>query len=771
MTASTVRRLAASILLAAVVAAWVIGGLQRLTVGSDLDSLLPREDPAVSAVEEQAKDFGGDPIVVLLEGGPSVEALGSDRLPALLELEGALSGLPDVAVVYGPATTLNQSVIKIQDMLASLSGTRDALTDLGQKERLEKFEKRYGSLMVAGMPAGLPTLKNEAFVNAVVYDKSGKPKPQWHQYLPQSGEVALYVRPRENLGPEAAAGLEIEIRNLVDTSSLSDSDTRATVSGAPIVTSGLAEELRHEVPTLGAIAFGAVAAVLMLAPWLMRRRSRRLLPLVPMLAATLATVATFGWMDRSLSIGAATFLPVLLGLGTYYPVYLTQRDHRRLVLGVAGAASLSFLVLCASPLPFVQDLGIAIPLGILLVVALALVGHALWGDRFAVNAPPSTATAEPSRVADPAARSGAGAWLMVGALAVLSVIGWIQLPQIDIRTDPQELVRGLPALEDAQHVEDQLGFSAELDVVLRGDDVLTPEALAWLQRAQQDVVVAHGDRIRPVASAADVFEFLGRSPTRAQIDAGVGLLPDYVTGAVMTPDRSAAMISLGATWDDLAADRTFVHDLKSTLPAPPPGYTVDVVGIPVAAERGYTLVAEDLYLTNLAGIIAAGLCLVLVLRRRTDALWAIGAAAIATGLGMFVAKVAGLSLTPLTLSLGSLSAAIGCEFTVLLLAAQRSADARLQRSVLLAAAFSAAGYLALVLSGLPILREFGMSLTVTVVLSLVSAFAVVQLASQRTNATTADPSESSERPSPSTAESSTDNAYDNQEPEFAGGTR
>ncbi|KRF17060.1 hypothetical protein ASG90_06940 [Nocardioides sp. Soil797] len=737
MTSSTIRRAAASILLAVAVAAWVVGGLQRLTVGSDLNSLLPADDPAVSDIETQAEEFGGDPIVVLLESPPGDEVLGQDRLPALLELEGALSGLPDVAVTYGPATTLNQSVIRIQDMLASLSGTRDALTERGEMARLRKFEKRYGALMVSGMPAGLPTLKNESFVKTVVFDGNGNPKPQWHQYLPAAGDVAIYVRPRENLDPEAASGLEDSIRNLVDTSTLSKGDTRATVTGTPLVTSDLADEVSHEVPLLGAIAFGAVAVVLLLAPWLAGRRLRRLLPLAPMLVATLATVATFGWMDRPLSMGAATFLPVLLGLGTYYPVYLTQRGHRRLVLGVAGAASLSFLVLCASPLPFVKDLGIAIPLGIALVVALTLTGHALWGHRFEDAAPDASAAPAGSTTASPAApvaRStsrGPGAWALVGVLGLLSLFGWTQLPHLDIRTDPQELVRGLPALDDAQHVEDELGFSAEIDVVLHGDDVLTPEALAWLRQAQQQVVLAHGDRIRPVASAADVFSFLGPNPTQSEVDAGVGLLPDYVTGAVLAPDRSTAVISLGTTWDDLAADRDLVHDLREALPPAPPGHSVDVIGIPVAAERGYGLVSQDLYLTNVAGILAAGLCLALVLRRRTDALWAMAAATIATGLGMFVASVAGLALNPLTLSLGSLSAAVGCEFTVLLMAARRTGDDRLRRSVLLAAALSAAGYLALTFSALPILREFGLSLTATVGLSLLSALAVLRLSGVR----------------------------------------
>lgn len=732
MRRSLPARLAAGLALAAVTAVWVIGGMQRVEIGSEIDSLLPSDEPAVGAINSLAEDFGGDPIVVLLESEGPEGFLAPESLPALLELEGALAGLPDVAVAYGPATTLNQSVTRIQQMMATLSGTRDALAESGKEQRLAQFEKRYGKLVVEGMPAGLPTLRNDKFVQTVVFDAQGQPKPQWTQYVPRRTAAAIYLRPREGLGLEAAAELEDSIHNIVDQSELTGPGDRATVSGSPMVTAGLASELRHEVPRLGAAALGAVAVVLMLVPWT-RRRRRRLLPLVPMLLATMITIAAFGWLDRPLSIGAATLLPVLLGLGSYYPVYLTQRRHLRLVLSVAGAASLAFLVLAESPLPFVRDLGLAIPGGICLAVAITMFGTWLWGDaaqQSSASVPAVSTNAGSSGKTIPVAQHTTVRWgsrVLVGALVVLSAVGWGLLSDIEIRSNPQELVEGLPALDEAMHVEEQLGYSAEVDVVISGEDVLTPEGLDWLRQTQQAIVVEYGDRIQPVASAAEVFRFLGADPTQSQIDAGADLVPSYIRGAVVTPDRSRAMISLGAQWDELTGDRTILEGIEGTLPPTPPGLEADVVGTPVAAERGYDLVSDSRYRANILGIAVAGAFLWLALRRRSDAFLAMLAAAIATGLTMLAAWVSGVGLNPLTLALGSLTAAIGCEFTVLLASARRTGDTALARSVLMAAALSVAGYAALMLSSLPILQEFGVALMLSVAVSLGAALSVVRL--------------------------------------------
>src|SRR5690606_31934740 len=98
--------------LAAVAAVAVLAGLaqgiSQVRIETGVAEFVPRDDPAMRVTEEVAGSFGGDPVVVLLEGDRPGALLDKARLPELLRLEGELAGLPDVHAVYGPATVLNQ---------------------------------------------------------------------------------------------------------------------------------------------------------------------------------------------------------------------------------------------------------------------------------------------------------------------------------------------------------------------------------------------------------------------------------------------------------------------------------------------------------------------------------------------------------------------------------------------------------------------------------------------------------------------------------------
>jgi predicted RND superfamily exporter protein len=712
-------RLLLAVVLVAAAGAWAVVGLSRLEVDSDLDSLLPADDPAVQALDSMARQFGGDPVVVLVEGGGN--PLDPDRLPRLLALEGQLAGVENVVATYGPATTLNQIALRVKEMLAELSGQRDALRQAGLKKELAAFERRYGALLVQALPAGLPTLRNEKFVASVVKDPAtGRVRAQWRQYLPDDDTVAIYLRPRENLDEQGAADLADQVRTILGAEDAVPDGAEVTVTGAPVVSVALADRLRSEVPRLAVTAFALVALVLLLVPWT-RRRRWRLSPLLVMGAATACTLATFGWRDELLSLGAATFLPIILGLGSYYPVYLSRIGHRRVVLAVATSSALAFAGLLLSPLPFVSELGFAVPVGLALVVAISLVaGWALPSGVDHARLPTIQ-----SRRGWSMSRNLALGVVLVGVLG--SAVGWSVLSATDLKTDPQQLLAGLPALDDAVHVEEVLGFSAEVDIRLVGENVLTPEALAWSRTAEEQVVTHFGDRVQPVVTVSGLFSFLGEAPNTAQVQAGLAALPSYITSAVVSVDQREALASYGVAWTDLARDRDLVGAIERVLPPPPAGYRSEVSGLPAAAERGYDLVDGERYEASLVALAAAAVALLVLLPRRRDALLAVFAAAVATGLSVALMVLLIGALNPLTLALGALTAAVGSEFTVLLSAARRSDDADMGRSVMLAALLSLGGYGVLLTSSLPVLRELGLALTGSVALSIAVAVALSTL--------------------------------------------
>ncbi|MQA12625.1 MAG: RND transporter [Pseudonocardiaceae bacterium] len=617
-------------------------------------------------------------------------------------------------------------------MLAGLSGRRDGVrAEAEQRARGEglspedvraagdaavrEFDLRYGSLLVRGLPAGLPTLHNPGFVKTVLFEEGGTPRPEWRFVVPAPDAVAILIRPRGGLDQAGTERLVEEARSTVEDAGLGTE--RVTVSGTPALAAELGEQVRQEILLLGGLAAGLIGMCYFLVPWLGRKRYR-LVPLTATLCATALVLAGFGWLNRPLSLGVVAFLPILVGIGSDFPAYLIQGAHRRRLLVAALASAAGFASLAVSPLPFVRDLGLALGSGVLLAVAVALLLR-----RYLVPDPEA-----PARASTQPATLSAGKRATLLALAgVVALGGWVALPRLAVQAHPDELAAGLPAVTDARHVEQVLGSSGEVQVVLRGPNVLTPEALAWMRKAQESAVVGYGSELRPIVSLPDLLRFLGPSPTPAQITAGMQLLPSYLTGAVVRSDARHAVVSLGIELQDLAEQQRLLDGFRASLPSPPPGYTADVVGLPVAAARGYELVSDNRYVTNVLGIALAGLVLFVGLRRRIESLGAVLAAALATGWGLAAGWALGIALTPLTVALGSLTTVTACEFTILL-ADRRNADpVRLRRTVAVAATTAAIGYLALVVSDLSVIREFGVLLAGTVALSFVAAHLVVRV--------------------------------------------
>lgn len=738
------RRFAGGLLVVGI-ALGVVGGLLQVRTDTSVESFLPSDDPAVRALEEAARSFGSDPIVVIAESketpGTEQSLFGPAQLPELLRLEGELSRLPDVAVVYGPATVLNQTAASAQNMLATLSGRRDAAKELAEqkaKERgasqkqiaaagvaaVDEFDNRYGRLLVQGLPAGLPTLRNPAFVDQVIFGDNGAPKAQWDFVVPRKDAVSILVRPRSGLDQTGTERLVADVRAAVADASLAT--RRVTVTGVPVVTAALGSQVRQEIPLVGGIALAAVAASYLLVPW-MRKRWRRLLPLMATLTATVAVLSGFGWFNWPLSLGVIAFLPILLGIASDFPAYLLNAVSRRMVVVVAIASAGAFASLAFSPLPFVGDLGLALAVGQLLALAVALMylrcrrqdGADVECDRM------SRSSVGPLQTRGRG--SGSQGWFARGvALTVLSAVaifGWVSFDRMAIAANPIRLAKGMPEITDIRYAERVLGASGELQLLVRGD-VATPEALGWMKKAERTLIVEHGSDLQPILTPAGLLDFLGPKPSQSQIHAGLRLLPEYLTHAVIRSDRRQAAMSFRLGVQDVADQTRLIEQVRAGLPRPPKDLDVEVVGLSTAASRAYELMSGDRYLTSTLGLTGAGLVLLIGLARRTDALRAVLAAVLAAGWGLACAWALDVTLTPLTIVLGSLTIAIACEYSVLLSAVNVPSALRLRRTVGVAALSTALGYLSLLLSGLAVLREFGAMLAGAVALSYLSAIAL-----------------------------------------------
>jgi predicted RND superfamily exporter protein len=722
----------------AVVAVATTVGLTRLEVDTAIGSLLPADDQAVTQWEETQAAFGADPVVVLFETDTAGALLIPDTVKQMVALESALAALPNVAVVYGPGTTLNQIALQLNELLLSITARRDGLraeaveaaraagkspaeADAAGRAAVTTYEQRYGALVAAGLPLGLPSISNPTFDRTVFFDREGRAKPQLRWIVPDDRHAAVYVRPREGLDQTSTDRLVRAVRAEARRAGLG---TGVTVTGAPVLISALGAEVRRELPRLGLIALAAVAAAFVLT----HRPGRTAAWVAPLLlgpAATAVVLGFFGLRGTALSLGMLAFLPVMLGVGSDMPIQAAYPAQRRILLAATAASAAGFAALALSPLPFVRDLGLALAAGVAISTALAL----------AVRLRPPAEPATPSGVrlpeysgkGTPVGMSG-GRKVVLAVAGGLAALGWVLLPSIPVEARPERLASGLPALAEARRAEGVLGASGEVAVRVRATDVVSPEMLAWFRAADDAVVAPFGDRLRPVVSPLRLLSWLGEDATAAQIDAALRILPRYLVGASVRSDRKEAVASYGLPLGDLDDQTRLLDQIRAALPAPPAGAEVTLTGLPVVASRGYDLLSGGRLAGSLAGPLAAGAVLLLLVPRRRHALLATAGAVLAVGWGALALRVTGIDLTPLTVGLGSLTAAVGCEFTLFTLERRAAAamagapSAGAFRGAVTAAATAAAGFAALAVSRLDVLAGFGLVLAGSVLLALLAAW-------------------------------------------------
>lgn len=707
-------------------------GISRVEVDTKVDSFVPAGDSADRQLRAYQETFGGDAVVVEMKGTTQLGlVLDPTELVRLIRLEGSLSGLPNVHSVYGPGTVLNQTAGSVKGMLAQVAGARDQIRNVAEAKArrqhkskaeitaagdvaLAPFDRRYGKLLAEALPVGLPTVQNQKFVASVLMDRAGNPRPEWRFLVPSAKSATLLVRPEPGLDQEQTRRLVAEIRKAVRGSGLSIE--RPVVSGVPVVVSGVADRAHTEILRLGAVALGAVALVLVCAGW-SRRRRHSLLPLGCALLGTATTVAVFGLLGVPLSLGAAAFLPVLLGVGSDFPLYLLQAQRLRGVLVTAGAAAAAFASLALTPLPFVREFGLALALGLVLTVGWALVLRLMIG-----RVEPRAAPSRTRRALSLSPKVAKGSMVVLAAAAIA---GWVMLPGMRIQSSPEQLAQGVPELADAARIEQTLGFSGELDIVLRGKNVASPEAIAWSQQAQSLVVREHADQMRPLLTYSQLLAFLGGSATAAQVSAGTEVVPDYLADAVLSRNHQAAVATYGITLDDVRAQRRLIESLRRELPEPPKGYRVEIVGLPVLAADGLSAMEDARYTVNAVGILVAALLVGLGLRSWRAGVRVLATALLAAGWLFAAVRLAGIDLSPLTLAIGALVTVTSCEFVTML--GERRLLASSGRTVLTAAIAGAVGYLALGLSGLTVLRDFGLLLAAGVISSYAAAHLVARL--------------------------------------------
>lgn len=553
------------------------------------------------------------------------------------------------------------------------------------------------------------------------------------------------------------------------------------VTGSPVFLKDINDYLQGGMLTLGAVALAVMAVILAV----MFRVRWRFLPLLSTVVGVMWGFAALGYIGIDLSLVTISGLPILIGLGIDFAIQIHNRIEEEAALDkeahpisetvanvgpalVAAtlAAVVAFMALQISQVPMIRDFGVMLAVGI---VALVFCGIVLPTTILGVREYKSrTGEVAESRVEKIVVWLGglprAAAVPLVIASILLFVGGVAMEGRFNIESDPVRWInQDTQTVRDLETLEDATGFSSTLAVLVTSNNVLDDEVAQVLHE-----FILHAESLDEVAASSSLVGTIAKiiaipgatplAPTSADLQGAATVLPDDIRKVLLDEGATATQVNLRLAPASLDERAVLVRELEedldrriSALDLPEDSILLENLGPDEPAMRavpaGLAVVGVGL-LENLSanrailtylGLALSALYLLVRLRSLGRAALTLVPVGLAIGTSSVIIGGFGLTLSPLTTVSGPLVIASCTEFSVLITAryleerqggrtpveASTRAARRTGRAFFTSAATTVGGFAVLIGSALPLLRDFGIIVTMNVAVALLAALVVM----------------------------------------------
>jgi hypothetical protein len=744
----------AALLLSVFLVAGAIALARHLDLDAGPRTLAPASSDSAGATAEYARQFGGDPVVILVRG-PWRTATNTQNIVTLTALEGELRTLPGVKLIQGPGglvyTAANAALGPALQQLrldakaagdaaraAALAAGRSA-ADADAAARAAEVDAlhRETAALLDRYPAiretGIPSLENPRFVNAFLFRSDGSVKPLFRPLFPRQGATLVVVRLEDGASMTSVRAVRDTVTGFLAKYPLSGVGT--TVAGAPVLSEGLVSATVIDLRVILPIAGVAMLVILLLL-------LPRPLGLIPLPVAAIGIAYTFGalvLLRRPTTLAAIAAIPILLGLITDYAVQVsvggTDTEGRATPAGLlrrlpalvlaAAATVAGSLILLVSPIPVVGSLGTVMAIGTVCgLLALLLAGV----PRLLLRPHTAGRQTRPWLQRLTSGLGGLGLRRRGAVLAVAAVAGAAGLALTPLQrttSDLRDFVSAdLPALHDLDTLQRATGAGGEVDVLVDStDNVAAPVVVSWMLAAERRLqALLPKDGPQPV-SLADLLLTVNRgAPPDAQTTNQIlQTVPAYLLQGLVTRDAAHAAISMGIPLAPLHDQEALVQRMRDAL-QPPPGVTARLAGTAVLAADGEAGVARSGLLVDMLALGAVAVVLLLTTLSARRMLVALIPMVLATGWTTLAVVALRIQVTPITAVLGALVVALATEFSVIWSTRFREArrdglgaedaaaltSARTGSAIAVSGLTLCAGFLALAAGSSPLLRSFGL---------------------------------------------------------------
>lgn len=779
-----VRRSGLVLVIALVISIVLAFGATKLTFATGQDSYLNSDSRIAIDNQQYQSLFGGEAMITAfsMDGNRSiVDLFTPENIQKMRDMQSQLQSQAGVENVVTPLSALEWT----QALVVPPAGSNDPTASvagkilLGAEAREPNPEQAAIRLQDAAKTlerltaAGPQTLDNPEWVRFLLIDNQGNIREAQRPFFPvppgtapteaNATRAQMITRLVGNASIEDEGKAATAVKNIVDGTQFSGATTLTT--GAPVLLKDLNDYLQG-----GMLLLGAIAVVVMIVVLSAAFRVRwRLVPLLVMAIGVIWTFGLLGYTGFRLSLVTIAGLPILIGLGVEFAIQVHNRVEEEVVLDkprspfvesisnigpalsvATVAAVIACIALQASKVPMIRDFGVLLAVGIVLVFAAAIViPVAMLSIR--EHRSPTTQHREQRIVEHSMVRLAHAPHVLVIPIVVaaigLFVLGAYLEDQTPIQTDPQKWVsQNSQVIHDLDQLQAQTSSSSELGVFIQNPNgVMTDQMAAFTTQLGLDTLAKHPDELVNVSSLATTVYYLmavpGASqlmPTGADLQGAFAVAPKEIQASVVTDQEQAANMVFLVGPSPLEVRKTVVEDLRATT-QPPQGVNATPSGLAVVGVGLLdNLTANRLLLTFLA---LAGVAIWLVIRFTSflKAAMVLLPVLLAVGLSATVVKLSGITVSPLTTVGGPLVIAICTEFATLILfrhleerrqglsprEAVDVAAARTGRAFFASALTTVGGFAVLLFSPLPLLRDFGAIVAITIAIALLCAVTVL----------------------------------------------
>jgi uncharacterized protein len=544
-------------------------------------------------------------------------------------------------------------------------------------------------------------------------------------------------------------------------------------TGAPVLLKDINDYLQG-----GMLTLGGIAVIVMFFALLIAFRARwRFLPLGIVLTGIIWTFGLLGYVGFELSLVTISGLPILIGMGIDYAIQIHNRIEEEVVLDKdlspfattsvnlgpplvisVIAAIVAFMALRISAVPMIQDFAVLLSVGIFIILVgdVLLTLSVLRMRERRSPTPVEGLRPQPGQrrgnvVARTVVTFGRLPQWTVGPLIVLAValfgFGILAEDAFEIQTDPERWAnQDTRTIRELDELRAETGSSSELGYFVQAPDgVFDDEVAGFMADFGVGQIDEHPDELITVSGLATTVFYLMETPgasalppTGEDLRLAYEAAPPDVQRSVLNEEGTAANLIYRVGNISLEERRDLIIEMDAAADAPP-GSEITASGLGVVGVGLLdNLQRNRAQLTYFAfGFVA--LWLAIRFLSIPKMLLTLVPVAMAVGTSSLVIAAAGFKLSPMTTISGPLVIANCAEFCVLImgryLEERRSgfspaesgdrAAARTGQAFVTSALTTIGGFGVLIFSALPLLRDFGIIVTLNVAVALLSALVVL----------------------------------------------